>query len=103
VLLLEAGPATGPPRMTSPPAWPSLIGSEIDWGYTTMAEPGPGGGVRAYPRGKVLGGSSSINGMAHLRGHRDSYDAWEAAGGTAWNYEALLRYFRRAAGRGGEL
>jgi choline dehydrogenase len=95
VLLLEAGPATGPPRMAIPPAWPSLIGSEVDWGYTTVAEPGLGGGVRAYPRGKVLGGSSSINGMAHLRGHRDSYDAWEAAGATGWNYEALLPYFRR--------
>ncbi|MFI6061133.1 GMC family oxidoreductase [Streptomyces sp. NPDC051286] len=96
VLLLEAGPATGPDRMAIPPAWPTLIGSEVDWGFTTVAEPGLGGGVRAYPRGKVLGGSSSINAMAHLRGHRDSYDVWEAAGATGWNYESLLPCFRRS-------
>src|SRR5262245_40005145 len=70
VLLLEAGAADGPGNMADPPAWPSLIGSEVDWGYATVPQPAAGGMARQYPRGKVLGGSSSINAMAFLRGHR---------------------------------
>jgi choline dehydrogenase len=61
------------------------------------------GGVRvSYPAGKVLGGSSGINRMFHLRGHRTNYDAWAAAGATGWGYRDLLPYFMRsehAAGR----
>lgn len=73
VLLLEAGPADGPERMSVPGAWPTLIGSEVDWRYTTVPQPGLGGAAIPYPRGRVLGGSSAINAMFHLRppvGHR---------------------------------
>jgi choline dehydrogenase len=96
VLLLEAGAADGPALMAVPGAWPALIGSEVDWGYATVPQPGLGGAVLPYPRGKVLGGSSSINAMAHLRGHRAAIDAWELAGAKGWGYDDLLPYYRRS-------
>jgi choline dehydrogenase len=96
VLLLEAGPADGPERMSVPGAWPTLGGSEVDWGYSTVPQPGLGGAVIPYPRGRVLGGSSAINALFHLRGHRSAIDAWEAAGASGWGYDDLLPYFRRS-------
>jgi choline dehydrogenase len=96
VLLLEAGAAEGPPAMSVPAAWPTLIGSEVDWGFNTVAQVGLDGAVLPYPRGKVLGGSSGINAMAHVRAHRSSYDDWAAAGATGWGYDDLLPYFRRS-------
>ena len=96
VLLLEAGAADGPAMMAVPGAWPVLIGSEVDWGYATAPQPGLGGAVLPYPRGKVLGGSSSINAMAHLRGHRSAIDAWELAGAKGWGHDDLLPFYRRS-------
>jgi choline dehydrogenase len=96
VLLLEAGPADGPERMSVPGAWPTLIGSDVDWRYATVPQPGLGGAAIPYPRGRVLGGSSAINAMFHLRGHRSAIDAWAAAGATGWGYDDLLPYFRRS-------
>ncbi|HEV7450559.1 MAG TPA: GMC family oxidoreductase N-terminal domain-containing protein [Pseudonocardiaceae bacterium] len=96
VLLLEAGPAGGPAAMSVPAAWPALLGSEVDWRYETVPQPGLGGRAIAYPRGKVLGGSSSINAMVYLRGHRSAIDAWEAAGAKGWGYDELLPYYRRS-------
>jgi choline dehydrogenase len=96
VLLLEAGPADGPETMRVPASWPSLMGSEADWGYKTVAQQGLGGAIIPYPRGKVLGGCSSINGMVHLRGHWSAIDAWVAAGADGWGYDDLLPYFRRS-------
>jgi choline dehydrogenase len=96
VLLLEAGPAEGPAAISIPEAWPTLMGGEADWGYATVPQPGLGGRVIPYPRGKVLGGSSSINGLVYLRGHRSAVDAWELAGAKGWGYEDLLPYYRRS-------
>jgi choline dehydrogenase len=96
VLLLEAGPSDGPERMSVPGAWPTLIGSEVDWRYTTVPQPGLGGAAIPYPRGRVLVGSSAINAMFHLRGHRSAIDSWAAAGATGWSYDDLLPYFRRS-------
>jgi choline dehydrogenase len=96
VLLLEAGPANGPDAVSVPPAWPTLIGSDVDWGYSTVEQPGLAGAVRPYPRGKMLGGSSSINAMMHIRGDRSGYDDWAADGAPGWGYEDLLPYFSRA-------
>jgi choline dehydrogenase len=79
-----------------PNAWFSLWGSSVDWAYQTVPQPGTDGAVQAWPRGKVLGGSSGINGMMHVRGDRASYDAWEAAGATGWNYDSLLPFFQRS-------
>ncbi|MET9878795.1 FAD-dependent oxidoreductase [Actinacidiphila glaucinigra] len=102
VLLLEAGPARAAKGSAAPPRWLGLIGSGMDWGDRTVAQRGAGSAVLRYPRGKALGGSSSINAMVHLRGHRTGYDAWEKAGATGWNFDNLLPYLRRsehAAGR----
>jgi choline dehydrogenase len=96
VLLLEAGPADGPANMAVPSAWPSLIGSEVDWGYATVPQLAAGGVARQYPQGKVLGGSSSINAMAFLRGHRTNYDEWAASGAAGWGYEDLLPFFKKS-------
>jgi choline dehydrogenase len=96
VLLLEAGPANGPAEMNVPTAWPTLLGGPMDWGYSTVAQRGLNGSVVPYPRGKVLGGSSSINAMAYVRAHSSSYDAWVEAGATGWGYDDLLPYFRRS-------
>jgi choline dehydrogenase len=95
VLLLEAGAADGPENMAVPPAWPTLIGSEADWGDMSVPQAAAGGIARRYPRGKVLGGSSSINAMAFIRGHRTNYDDWAAAGATGWGYQDLLPFFKR--------
>ncbi len=70
VLLIEAGQAEGPPAMAVPGAWFSLWGGEVDWGFQTVAQAGLNGREIVYPRGKVLGGSSAINAMMHVRGHR---------------------------------
>jgi choline dehydrogenase len=102
VLLLEAGPHKGPETMADPAAWLFLWGSEVDWADKTVAQEGSDGAVHAWPRGKVLGGSSAINGVIHLRGHQSSYDRWEELGATGWNYKSLLPFLQRienASGR----
>lgn len=97
VLLLEAGPAHTSDAVADPARWMSLIGGDMDWGCsTTVAGHDDERTVIPYPRGKTLGGSSSINGMIHLRGHAAGYDAWEAAGATGWNHRSLLPYLRRS-------
>ncbi|GAB3573207.1 FAD-dependent oxidoreductase [Amycolatopsis endophytica] len=95
VTVLEAGYGSGPEAMMIPSRWPELLGSEIDWGLTTARQPLLGGRMVPYPRGKVLGGCSSINVMVHLRGHRLDYDGWAAGGAHGWSYDELLPYFRR--------
>ncbi|WP_433276425.1 GMC family oxidoreductase N-terminal domain-containing protein [Pseudonocardia xinjiangensis] len=74
VLLLEAGPATGPPAMSVPARWQELLGSTVDWAYETVPQRGTNGTVHAWPRGRVLGGSAAINGMAFPRGDRSVFD-----------------------------
>jgi choline dehydrogenase len=95
VLLLEAG--SGPPleAMSVPPAWPALQGTPADWADVTVVQTATGT-VMTWPRGRGLGGSSAINGMNFVRGHRGSYDAWVRAGATGWGFEDLLPYFRRS-------
>lgn len=96
VLLLEAGPAHGPEAVSIPSVWPTLLGSEVDWGYVTVEQPGLAGAALPYPLGKMLGGSSSINAMLNVRADRSSYDAWAAGGAPGWGYEDLLPCFRRS-------
>jgi len=96
VLLLEAGAAEPTAHMTDPAAWFMLAGTSVDWAYETVPQRGTDNAVHPWPRGKVLGGSSGINGMMHVRGHRASIDAWEALGATGWNYDALLPFFKRS-------
>jgi choline dehydrogenase len=96
VLLIEAGgPPNGDPAITTPGKWVSLIGSKYDWGYSTEPEPGLQNRRIVFPRGKVHGGSSSINAMAFIRGHQFCFDRWERDGNTGWGYEAVLPYFKK--------
>jgi choline dehydrogenase len=95
VLLLEAGPAEGPPAVRDPAAWVSLQGGAVDWAYSTVEQAATGRSV-PVPRGRMLGGSSAINGLLHTRGHRTGYDAWAAGGATGWGYEDLLPFFKRS-------
>jgi choline dehydrogenase-like flavoprotein len=95
VLLIEAGSGTPPDAVAVPSEWTSLQGTSVDWAGTTVVQ-GATGTVIPWPRGRVLGGSSAINGMAFIRGHRSSYDAWLAAGATRWGYDDLLPHLRRS-------
>jgi choline dehydrogenase len=96
VLLLEAGAAQPTAGMSDPVAWPSLSRTSVDWAYQTVPQARTDGAVHPWPRGKVLGGSSGINALMHIRGHRSSYDTWESAGATGWNFEALLPFLKRS-------
>ena len=95
VLLLEAGgPWTGDPSIVTPGRWVSLLGTAVDWGYSTEAEPGLGGRAIAFPRGKIVGGSSAINAMAYIRGHRLDFDGWQRLGLDGWGYDQVLPLFK---------
>jgi choline dehydrogenase len=96
VLLIEAGGRDTHPSISQPPAWPTLIGSEIDWKYQTEPEPFLHQARVPTPRGKVLGGTSSINAMVYLRGNRTDYDGWRALGNPGWGYEDVLPLFKRS-------
>ncbi|MFN3549898.1 MAG: choline dehydrogenase [Mesorhizobium sp.] len=77
--------------------------SRYDWGLSTEPEPHLGGRVLATPRGKVIGGSSSINGMVYVRGHARDFDHWAETGATGWAYADVLPYFKRMENaKGGE-
>lgn len=97
VLLLEAGGSDNSIFIQMPTALSYPMNSEkYAWQYETVAESGLSGRQLHCPRGKVLGGSSSINGMVYVRGHACDFDEWEAQGAAGWNYQACLPYFRRA-------
>ncbi|XP_034826640.1 glucose dehydrogenase [FAD, quinone]-like [Maniola hyperantus] len=99
VLLLEAGPEE--PDVTLVPGLSTaVLGSNIDWRYSTepngkscLAHPG---GRCAWPRGKTMGGSSSINSLAYIRGNRADYDEWASMGNEGWSYEEVLPFFRKS-------
>jgi choline dehydrogenase len=94
VLLLEAGSGERTRAMTVPNEWPALLGSAADWASVAGDQAVIGNAV--LPRGRTLGGSSAINAMAHLRGHRAIYDGWAAGGATGWGFADLLPYFQRS-------
>jgi len=96
VLLVEAG---GPDRMQEvhvPVAFGKLFKTACDWAYFTEEQPRMNRRKLYWPRGKMLGGSSSMNAMVYMRGHRSDYDAWRAHGLEGWSYADVLPYFRRA-------
>jgi choline dehydrogenase len=95
VLLLESGPPDAAPAIAVPPAWPSLWGTEVDYSYDTVPQAGTGGIVHNWPRGRTLGGSSSINAMVYLRGDPADFDGWAKAGCDGWDYASVLPYFRK--------
>ncbi len=97
VLVIEAG-ASGEEdaSVTTPGRWTSLMGSQYDWTYVTEPEPGLLQRQIATPRGKVHGGSSAINAMVHIRGHRGCFDGWQAQGNPGWGYGDVLPLFKRS-------
>ncbi len=96
VLVLEYGGSDFGPLIQMPAAlsYPMNM-SHYDWGYASEPEPHLGGRRMACPRGKVIGGSSSINGMVYVRGHACDYDHWEEQGAKGWAFANVLPYFKR--------
>ena len=102
VLLLEAGASDWNPLIRLPVGEALTVGGSIDWKFKTEAEPGLDGRKIDAPRGKVLGGSSAINGQLYVRGHAGDFDDWAALGCEGWSYDDVLPYFRRAESWSGE-
>jgi len=96
VIVVEAGGSDAGPFIQMPGAlsYPMNM-ARYDWGYQTEPEPHLGGRRLACPRGRVLGGSSSINGMVYVRGHARDYDHWADQGADGWRFADVLPYFRR--------
>ena len=103
VLVLEAGSSDWNPLIRLPIGEVFTVGGANDWKFSSGPEPNLDGAHVKQPRGKVLGGSSSINGQLYVRGHARDYDEWSQLGNTGWSYEDVLPYFKRAeCWRGGE-
>ncbi len=97
VALIEAGPRDSHPFIHIPAAVGAAIGTPaIGWGYATAPQAHMDGRKVPIPRGRVLGGSSSINGMVYNRGHPRDYDDWAAMGNAGWSYREVLPYFIRS-------
>ena len=96
VLLLEAGKPDRQREVHMPTAYPKLFKTPLDWNYQTEPQPNLANRRLYWPRGKLLGGSSSINAMIYIRGVASDYDAWQAAGAGGWAYADVLPYFKRA-------
>ena len=96
VLLLEAGSPDTKLEIRIPAAFSKLFKTSVDWAYETEPQPSLAGRRLFWPRGKVLGGSSSINAQMHVRGNRADYDGWAALGNTGWGFDDVLPYFRKS-------
>lgn len=96
VLLLEAGVADQQMEIHIPLAFSKLFKTPFDWAYYTTPQVHLHNRALYWPRGKVLGGSSSINAMIYIRGHRADYDNWQAQGNAGWSYADVLPYFKRS-------
>ncbi|MBV1694518.1 MAG: GMC family oxidoreductase N-terminal domain-containing protein [Hyphomicrobiales bacterium] len=96
ILLLEAGGKDNYHWIHIPVGYLYLMGNpRADWGYKTAAEPGLNGRALGYPRGRVLGGCSSINGMIYMRGQARDYDLWRQMGNPGWGWDDVLPHFMR--------
>jgi choline dehydrogenase len=95
VLLLEAGGEAENPAIQDPTRINELRGGPEDWGYTTVPQPGAAGRRLSIPRGRVLGGSTSINGMIYVRGWRGDFDHWAYLGNDGSAYQDVLPLFKR--------
>ncbi len=97
VLLLEAGGEANHPYIRMPLGFlQALRNPRLTWQFASEPEPHLGGRVFPLPRGRVLGGSSSINGTVHFRGHPRDFDEWAQLGCSGWDYESVLPYFKRS-------
>ncbi|TQM32407.1 GMC family oxidoreductase [Nocardia bhagyanarayanae] len=96
VALIEAGPRDTAEEIHIPVAFPALFKGPLDWDLDSEPEPGLGGRRAYLPRGRVLGGSSSMNAMIYIRGAKADYDEWAAAGADGWSYDEVLPYFLKS-------
>ena len=96
VLLLEAGGPDNRREFQVPLLGWSLQGSDVDWAFQTEPQSSMFDRRIPWPRGKVLGGSSAINAMIYIRGHRQCYDDWAALGNEGWSFEEVLPYFKKS-------
>ncbi|MGW2521607.1 GMC family oxidoreductase [Streptomyces sp. NPDC001617] len=98
VLLIEAGPPADRDLLVQLPLGVGLLSGrkDIGWGYESEPEPGLNGRRIPVPRGRLVGGTGSINGSTHVRAHRLDYDDWVKSGATGWGWDDLLPYFRRS-------
>ena len=96
VLLLEAGGPDSKLEIHIPAAYSKLNGTAVDWGFWTEPQEALNGRRMYLPRGKTLGGSSSTNAMAYVRGNREDYNDWARLGNTGWSFEDVLPYFIRS-------
>ena len=97
VSVLEAGGPATDPDIAVPQMWPLLAGRDFDWRYRTTPQPGTADRAHDWPRGRVIGGSSCLHAMAHVRGAKEDFRPWaEASGSERWSYEGLLAAFRRS-------
>ena len=96
VLLLEAGGVDENPNIHNPASLSTLRMTEEDWAYSTTPQKHAGNRQLPWPKGKVLGGSSSLNCMIYVRGHHTDYDNWAYQGNVGWDYERVLPYFKRS-------
>ena len=96
VLLLEAGGSDDAKEVAVPAAFSKLFGTKDDWNYWTEADPQTDDRPRYWPRGKMLGGSSSINAMIYIRGNRADFDGWRDGGCPGWGFDDVLPYFTRS-------
>lgn len=103
VALLEAGSRDWNPWIHVPVGYFKTMGNPAtDWCYQTEPDPGLNGRSLKWPRGKVLGGSSSINGLLYVRGQAEDYDGWRQLGNTGWSWEDVLPYFKRSEAFSGD-
>lgn len=101
VLLVEAGGSDAHPLIAIPAGVAGLLDHpRLNWRYKTLPQQFAGGRQIPLPRGKTLGGTSSINGMVYHRGHPSDYDGWAADGSTGWSYRELIPYFKRSEENG---
>lgn len=96
VLLLEAGVRDTKQEIHIPAAFAKLFKTSLDWDYETESEPQLNNRRLYWPRGKMLGGSSSLNAMIYMRGAKSDYDHWQALGNEGWDFNNLLPYFKKA-------
>ena len=96
VLLLEAGSRDINPMIHVPGGVGMLFGPRVNWRFRTVPQVNLDNREIWYPQGKTLGGSSSINAMIYIRGQKEDYDGWAAAGNTGWGYDDVLPYFKRS-------
>jgi choline dehydrogenase len=97
VLLLEAGHKKFNPWLYIPGGYfKTIFDKKINWNYKTQPEKNLNGREISWPRGRLLGGSGSLNGMVYIRGQKDDYNDWKLLGNSDWGFESVLPYFKKS-------